>query len=95
MYYVMSDLHGEYGKFRTMLNKIHFCDDDVLFVLGDVVDRGPEPVKLLLDLSMRPNVFPLMGNHELMALDVLRPLLVEITEENYDKQINPYVMQAL
>ena len=29
--------------------KIEFADDDLLYVLGDVVDRGPEPMTVLLD----------------------------------------------
>lgn len=37
---------------------------DVLYILGDVVDRGPEPMKILNDMSMRINVFPILGNHD-------------------------------
>ena len=95
MHYVMGDVHGEYDKFLSMLEQIDFTDDDLLFVLGDVLDRGPEPVKLLTDLSMRSNVYLLLGNHELMALDVLRELLVEITEENCDRQITADLLKRL
>ena len=61
MVYVMSDIHGEYDKYRRMLEKIRFSDNDILYILGDVVDRGPEPVKILLDMMKRPNVVPLLG----------------------------------
>ena len=37
MTYVMSDIHGEYDKYRKMLEQIDFCDEDTLYVLGDVV----------------------------------------------------------
>ena len=47
MIYAMSDIHGEYEKFITMIEKIKFMSQDELFVLGDVVDRGPKPVELL------------------------------------------------
>jgi len=47
MTYVMSDLHGKYEKFLQMLDTIHFSDDDDLYILGDVVDRGPQSVELL------------------------------------------------
>ena len=87
MYYVMSDIHGEYGKYMEMLAKIKFSDSDTLVVLGDVVDRGPEPIKVLKDMMLRSNVYPLLGNHEIMALDVLKKLLVEITEENAEQGI--------
>ena len=49
MIYVMSDIHGCYEKYLKMLNKIKFSSDDTLYILGDVVDRGPEGMKALLD----------------------------------------------
>ena len=83
--YVMSDLHGCYDAYIQMLEKIHFSDADMLYVVGDVVDRGPHPIKILLDLMKRDNVVCLAGNHEQMALECLRFLLEEITEENVDR----------
>ena len=80
--YVMSDLHGEYDLYRQMLKKIRFSDRDTLNVIGDVVDRGEKPIEILQDMMMRPNVFPLIGNHEVMALSCLRFLSQEITEES-------------
>lgn len=84
MIYVMSDLHGEYERYRKMLELIEFTDEDELFVLGDTADRGERPIDILLDMMERPNVCHLMGNHDLMALDILKTLSAEITEENYD-----------
>ena len=83
--YVMSDLHGEYDLYRQMLKKIRFSDRDTLYVIGDVVDRGEKPIEILQDMMMRPNVFPLIGNHEIMALECLRFLSEEITEESIGK----------
>ena len=40
MIYVMSDIHGRLDLFEKMLEKINFNDNDKLFVLGDMVDRG-------------------------------------------------------
>lgn len=95
MTYVMSDIHGEYEKYLEMLKLIKFSDEDELFVLGDVLDRGPEPIKLIQDLLLRPNVFPLMGNHDLLALDILTKLSVEITENNYDTHLTKDTMREL
>ena len=82
MTYCISDIHGDYAKYRRMLKKLRFCDCDTLYVLGDVVDRGPEPVKILLDMMKRPNVIPLLGNHEYMAAVCLRFLVKPVTEES-------------
>lgn len=81
MTYVMSDLHGQFEKYKKMLELIGLRDSDDLYILGDVVDRGPEPMNILRDMSMRSNVFPVMGNHDYTALYVLSKLSEEITEE--------------
>lgn len=87
MTYVMSDLHGCYREYLEALETIGFSDRDTLYILGDVVDRGPEPIPLLQDMIARPNVIPLIGNHEYMAMQVLSRLCVEITEENADRHL--------
>ena len=81
MIYAMSDPHGCYRAYRQALEGIGFSSGDTLYVLGDVIDRGPEPIPLLLDMMSRPNVIPLAGNHEYMAIRVLNRLGVEVTEE--------------
>jgi serine/threonine protein phosphatase 1 len=93
--YVMSDLHGEYRKFLAMLDKIGFSEEDTLYVLGDVIDRGEEPIALLTDLSQRSNVIPLVGNHEVMMLDVMEGLMVEIREDNYASHMTPDMLHKL
>ena len=95
MTYVMSDLHGHYQKYLKMLETIRFTDDDDLFILGDAVDRGPQPAELLQDVSMRTNVFPLMGNHDLTAAILLRKLNVMITNENCENQLGEEIMKHL
>ena len=80
--YVMSDIHGEYGKYCRMLEKIALSEEDTLYILGDVVDRGPQPMEILLDMMKRDNVYPIFGNHDFLALDVLKKLDAGITEEN-------------
>lgn len=83
--YVMSDLHGQYEAYIKMLEKIDFSEDDTLYILGDIVDRGPNPIKILKDMMQRPNVISLVGNHEIMMCECCKFLLKEITEENIDE----------
>ena len=78
-----------------MLEQIAFSQDDTLFVFGDVVDRGPEPIKMLQDMASRDNVYLLKGNHEAMASFVLHKLNVEITEADAESHINTELMQAI
>lgn len=78
----MSDLHGNYDSYIAMLDKINFQNSDILFILGDILDRGPNPIKIILDLMKRPNVEIIAGNHCVMACECFKFLLQEITEEN-------------
>ncbi len=87
MIYVMSDIHGRYDKYTQMLDKIKPTKEDCVYILGDVIDRGTEGVKILLDMMNRPYIIPMLGNHEYMAFTVLRSLAVEITEDNYNNQV--------
>lgn len=82
MTYVMSDIHGEYEKYIRMIKEIDLRDEDILYVVGDVVDRGPEPIKILQDMMNRTNVYPLMGNHDLVALGLLPQLNEELTNND-------------
>ena len=82
MVYAMSDIHGCYNEYLEMLAKIKFTDEDTLFVLGDSIDRGYAPMEVLTDMMDRANVIPLIGNHELAALVVLKKFCVEITGAN-------------
>lgn len=94
MIYVMSDVHGCYDKYKAMLEKISFSRNDTLYILGDIIDRGEDGIKILLDMMNRPNVLPILGNHELMAYSVLKRLNVEITEDNCSSQLDYNTMKA-
>ncbi len=83
--YVMGDVHGEYGRFTELLDRIGLQDSDTLYLMGDVLDRGPHPIKVLLKLMEMQNAFCLLGNHEQMALECLPFLMQEITDESVNK----------
>lgn len=67
--YVMSDIHGQYTLFEKMLQKINFSQEDQLYVVGDIIDRGPENLKMIEKVFSTSNIHMIMGNHEQMALD--------------------------
>ncbi len=62
----IGDIHGQFKKLSSVFNKINFCDDDFLILLGDYVDRGDENVHCLQ--WALENVVALRGNHEQMML---------------------------
>ena len=70
--FVLSDIHGYYEPFLRMLKLINFSDEDQMYVIGDVIDRGDEGVRLIQDIMKRDNVELFLGNHELMMLQAIR-----------------------
>lgn len=89
MIYVVSDIHGSYDKYQELLKTIHFEAEDILYVLGDVIDRGLDGFQILLDMAKRSNVVGLLGNHEAMAIDALPGILRAIrqgTEETLTEE---------
>ncbi len=95
-HYVISDIHGCYNEYQEALHAIRFSDEDTLYVLGDSIDRGYATVKVLKDMMMRPNVFPFLGDHEWMAMDVLKELHKnrKITIENFRRQLSRPMVRA-
>lgn len=71
MKYVISDIHGMWDKYQNMLKLINFSAEDELYILGDVIDRGEDGIKILQDIRRHTNMHLLMGNHELMAVQTL------------------------
>jgi calcineurin-like phosphoesterase family protein len=61
----MSDIHGCYDEFMSMLEKIAFSDEDHLIIAGDYIDRGRKSYEMLRWIERKPhNVKLLMGNHD-------------------------------
>lgn len=71
--YTISDIHGCTKTFKKLLEKIDLQKEDELFILGDMVDRGPDTkgtIEHILFLKREGyEIKCLMGNHERMMLD--------------------------
>lgn len=85
MIYVMSDLHGCYDKYKEMLKKINLNENDTMYILGDIVDRGDGGIKILIDMLNRKNVVPLLGNHDYVAFSVLKHLIKKPKPDWWDE----------
>lgn len=85
MVYVTSDWHGyPLEKIKELFNKANFSQDDYCFVLGDVIDRGEDGVKLLEWLMLQPNIQLILGNHETFLLSNLF-LFNEVNDETINQ----------
>ena len=69
MKYVMSDIHGNFDKYMEMLSLIGLTDDDELYILGDIFDRGNNSLEILEHIMKSKNIHLLKGNHEQMYVE--------------------------
>ena len=64
----VSDIHGGYNLLDELLNKVNYNpNDDYLFILGDVINRGEhslESINYIINLCKNKNVYMIKGNHE-------------------------------
>jgi bis(5'-nucleosyl)-tetraphosphatase (symmetrical) len=70
--YAVGDIQGCYDQLRTLLDRIGFDPEhDSLWVVGDVVSRGPQSLQALRYLrSLGDTVVTVLGNHDLNLLAV-------------------------
>lgn len=87
-HYVISDIHGALDRFHAMLDQIHFSEDDTLYIIGDVVDRGPNGITLLQEIMRTPNMVMMLGNHEYMMSQYMSPEATEIDFRRWNKNGN-------
>ena len=81
MRYLIADIHGCYEEYIELMRKINLSEDnDYLYILGDTLDRGPEPIKVLLDIMKRQNVTYIIGNHEYLFLCFMRKLGLDLSK---------------
>lgn len=92
--YVMSDIHGESKRFYAMLKKVRFGSGDTLYILGDVIDRGPDGVSLLRYILDQPNMVLLLGNHEQLCLDYYRDGSTFVEELRWNRNGNAHTLRG-
>ena len=74
--YVVGDIQGCLQPLKCLLKSVEFNPDkDVLWSVGDVVNRGPKCLKTLRYLyKMRDSLVMVLGNHDLHLLAVANGL---------------------
>lgn len=70
--YCIGDLQGCHAPFQRLLDRIDFSPSrDTLYILGDLVNRGPGSLQVLRSLSALGDAAQcLLGNHDLHLLAV-------------------------
>lgn len=81
--YVCSDIHGMKGSYKEALKKLN--EDDVLYILGDAIDRGDDGIEILIDIAIhsgengrKPRVEYILGNHDLLFIENMETIMLSI-----------------
>lgn len=85
LYDIIGDIHGQYAKLAALLGKLDYRliggiwtppDGRMAVFLGDLIDRGPEQLKVLQAVRAMCEAgyaHCIMGNHELNAIGFVTP----------------------
>lgn len=84
----IGDIHGCHAEFAELLERVAPTAQDRLILLGDLVNRGPDSLKVI-DLARKHRAISLLGNHELRLLNFRktgdRNLLKETDEQTHSR----------
>ncbi|MEH6607796.1 MAG: symmetrical bis(5'-nucleosyl)-tetraphosphatase [Halioglobus sp.] len=85
--YVVGDIQGCLQPLKCLLKRVDFnADRDMLWSVGDVVNRGPKCLKTLRFLyKMRDNLVMVLGNHDLHLLAVASGARAPSRSDTLDK----------
>ncbi len=70
---VVSDIHGRLDWFQGLLDRVSFSAQDVLVVLGDFLEKGPQSLdtlRFLMELQTTHQVYFVTGNCDCLFLDL-------------------------
>ena len=70
----VSDIHGNLEFLQGLLEKVRFTPDDILFVIGDILEKGSrslDTLRFLMELSKAHTVHCLRGNCDQITLDFM------------------------
>ncbi|MGN0071131.1 MAG: metallophosphoesterase family protein [Atopobiaceae bacterium] len=81
--YALSDIHGRLKTLDRLLEKVGPAEDDELYILGDMIDRGPDSVDVMKLCRSLPNATVLLGNHEQLMLDCFHDMGDQIALLNW------------
>ncbi|MBN2689733.1 MAG: symmetrical bis(5'-nucleosyl)-tetraphosphatase [Gammaproteobacteria bacterium] len=69
--FAIGDIHGCYQELLKLLDKINYDQTkDQLWFVGDLVNRGPDSLKVLRFIKNQPNTVVTLGNHDLHLISL-------------------------
>ena len=86
---VISDIHGNMEYFKGVLELAGFCEDDILIIDGDFLEKGPDSLGVLryiMELCEKGNTHAVCGNCDDW------PIIMQ-ADEKVDERILEYILK--
>ena len=71
--WVIGDVHGFFITFQKLVEKLQLKENDVVVMIGDLIDRGPRSAQVVNYVKTTKNFYCIRGNHEQMMIDGFKP----------------------
>ncbi len=72
----VGDVHGHYQGLTELLSLINLEEEDQLYFVGDLIDRGPESAQVV-EFVKQSNYPCVLGNHEYLMLEACQSHLID------------------
>ena len=67
--WVIGDVHGYFRTLQSLVEKLELNENDVVVMLGDLIDRGPSSADVVNYVKSTENIYSIRGNHEQMMIE--------------------------
>lgn len=94
MRYAVSDIHGRLDKLKELLEVINFSENDMLYIVGDVVDDGYMGIELLNFIRSIDNIIMIKGNWESLIKNTYIDNIIAYYKRK-DNKIGLKIMEGL
>lgn len=61
---IIGDIHGCYDELQALLDKSGIGDDEDIIALGDLFDKGSQPLEVLDFFTTHPSAYSIRGNQD-------------------------------
>ncbi len=82
----IGDVHGCFDELSELLGKLNVSPSDQVYFVGDLINKGPESLKVISLVSEQKNFTSIMGNHEYEFLQNIAAKEVKIFQKKIAKK---------
>ena len=84
--WVIGDIHGCFNQFMEVIQSPQIAQDDIVILVGDIIDRGPDSVKMLNwamdNVNCGGKYLMIRGNHEQNIIEDLKSVVEQCERKN-------------